>query len=97
MMFSRNNAQGNVNPNAQQNYADTNRNPMLANAPTNISGATRESGTLKPKAIKRLASPHEVKMLAEKEGNEAKAKRTCQQKVAHLHLEMEILDAEFQW
>ncbi|KAK3723943.1 hypothetical protein LTR37_001427 [Vermiconidia calcicola] len=36
-------------------------------------------------------------MLCEKEGNGAKAKRTCQQKVAHLHLEMEILDAEWQW
>ena len=36
-------------------------------------------------------------MLADKEGNEAKAKRTCQQKVAHLRLEMEILDAEWQW
>ena len=37
------------------------------------------------------------RMLSEKEGNEAKAKRTCQQKVAHLHLDMEILDAEWQW
>nr|POE62822.1 uncharacterized protein pb7e8.02 [Quercus suber] len=97
MMFSRNNAQGNVNPNAPQNFNENNRNPMLANAPATVAGMTRESTSLKPKAIKRLASPHEVKMLAEKEGNEAKAKRTCQQKVAHLHLEMEILDAEFQW
>nr|POE99499.1 uncharacterized protein pb7e8.02 [Quercus suber] len=97
MMFSRNNAQGNVNPNAPQNFGESNRNPMLANAPATVAGMTRESTSLKPKAIKRMASPHEVKMLAEKEGNEAKAKRTCQQKVAHLHLEMEILDAEFQW
>ena len=35
-------------------------------------------------------------MLREKEGNEAKAKRMCQQKVAEHHLHMEILDAEFQ-
>ena len=39
---------------------------------------------LKPKTIKRLASEHEIKMLAEKEGNEAKSKRTAQQKVQHL-------------
>ena len=52
---------------------------------------------LKPKAIKRLASEHEIKMLAEKEGNEAKAKRTAQQKVQHLRLQMQILDAEWQW
>ena len=52
---------------------------------------------LKPKAIKRLANNHEMKMLAEKEGNEAKAKRTCQQKVAGLGLQIEILDSEWQW
>ena len=34
--------------------------------------------------IKRLASEHEINMLAEKEGNEAKSKRTAQQKVQHL-------------
>ena len=57
----------------------------------------RENANLKPKAIKRLASQHEIHMLADKEGNEAKAKRTCQNKVSTLHLEMEILDAEWQW
>jgi hypothetical protein len=31
------------------------------------------------------------------EGNEAKAKRACQQKVYQHHLDMEILEAEFQW
>ena len=46
--------------------------------------------------IKRLAQPHEIYMLRDKEGNEAKAKRMCQQKVAEHHLNMEILDAEFQ-
>lgn len=51
---------------------------------------------IKPKMIKRLAQPHEIHMLREKEGNEAKAKRMCQQKVAEHHLNMEILDAEFQ-
>ncbi|TKA76213.1 hypothetical protein B0A55_06594 [Friedmanniomyces simplex] len=85
MMFSVNNAPSNINPNAQL-------------APPTMQGMPRENlNNLKPKAIKRLANAHEIKMLAEKEGNEAKAKRTCQQKVAHLHLQMEILDAEWQW
>ncbi|KAL8788080.1 MAG: hypothetical protein Q9213_001838 [Squamulea squamosa] len=51
---------------------------------------------LKPKVIKRLAQAHEIQQLREKEGNEAKAKRVCQQKVAEHRLNMEILDAEFQ-
>ncbi|KAL9113253.1 MAG: hypothetical protein Q9227_002588 [Pyrenula ochraceoflavens] len=54
------------------------------------------TGELKPKLIKRLAQPHEIQTLKEKEGNEAKAKRVCQQKVAEHRLNMEILDAEFQ-
>ena len=51
---------------------------------------------LKPKMIKRLAQAHEVQTLKDKEGNEAKAKRVCQQKVVEHRLNMEILDAEFQ-
>lgn len=51
---------------------------------------------LKPKMIKRLAQNHEIQALKDKEGNEAKAKRVCQQKVSEHHLNMEILDAEFQ-
>ena len=103
MMFSRNNEPSNINPNAQlygENSATgaARGNNMLANAPSTVMGLPRENfNNLKPKAIKRLASAHEIRMLGEKEGNEAKAKRTCQQKVAHLHLQMEILDAEWQW
>ena len=51
---------------------------------------------LKPKMIKRVAQPHEVQTLRDKEANEAKAKRVCQQKVVEHRLNMEILDAEFQ-
>ncbi|KAJ6156818.1 PSP1 C-terminal [Penicillium chrysogenum] len=51
---------------------------------------------IKPKLIKRLAQQHEVLTLHDKEGNEAKAKRVCQQKVVEHRLNMEILDAEFQ-
>ncbi|KAH6681289.1 PSP1 C-terminal conserved region-domain-containing protein, partial [Verticillium dahliae] len=51
---------------------------------------------LKPKLIKRLAQSHEIHALRDKEGNEAKAKRVCMQKVKEHGLNMEILDAEFQ-
>ncbi|GAB1313227.1 PSP1 C-terminal domain-containing protein [Madurella fahalii] len=54
------------------------------------------AGELKPKLIKRLAQSHEIHALRDKEGNEAKAKRVCQQKVKEHGLNMEILDAEFQ-
>lgn len=54
------------------------------------------AGELKPKLIKRLAQSHEIQALRDKEGNEAKAKRVCQQKVKEHGLNMEILDAEFQ-
>ena len=50
----------------------------------------------RPKMIKRVAKPDEVHLLREKEGNEAKAKRVCQNKVSEHNLRMEILDAEFQ-
>lgn len=53
-------------------------------------------GELKPKVIKRLAQSHEIQALRDKEGNEAKAKRVCMQKVKEHGLHMEILDAEFQ-
>ncbi|GIZ42965.1 hypothetical protein CKM354_000621200 [Cercospora kikuchii] len=102
MMYSRN-KDGGYNPNAQiQN--DSSGGGMMGSAfanelPSSMQGALPRDNfnNLKPKAIKRLASDHEIKMLAEKEGNEAKAKRTCQQKVQHLRLQMEILDAEWQW
>ena len=100
MMFSKNNQQGNVNPNAQlfDENDSSGRSNLLTNAPNSMQGLPRDNfNNLKPKAIKRLANNHEIRMLSEKEGNEAKAKRACQQKVAHLHLDMEILDAEWQW
>jgi hypothetical protein len=53
-------------------------------------------GEIKPKIIKRLAQNHEIQALRDKEGNEAKAKRVCMQKVKEHGLHMEILDAEFQ-
>lgn len=50
-----------------------------------------------PKAIKRIAVSHEIRTLMDKEGNEAKAKRACQQKVYRHYLDMEILETEFEW
>ncbi|PHH66640.1 hypothetical protein CDD81_6477 [Ophiocordyceps australis] len=54
------------------------------------------AGELRPKLIKRLAQNHEIHALRDKEGQEAKAKRVCMQKVKDHGLNMEILDAEFQ-
>ncbi|GFP58281.1 hypothetical protein ACSS6W_005479 [Trichoderma asperelloides] len=54
------------------------------------------AGELRPKLIKRLAQNHEIHSLRDKEGQEAKAKRVCMQKVKEHGLNMEILDAEFQ-
>ncbi|TGZ79788.1 hypothetical protein EX30DRAFT_350007 [Ascodesmis nigricans] len=59
-------------------------------------GQDTSTAELKPKMIKRLAQPHEIQTLRDKEANEAKAKRVCQQKVLEHRLPMEILDAEFQ-
>jgi hypothetical protein len=59
-------------------------------------GVQETATEIKPKLIKRLAQNHEILTLRDKEGNEAKAKRVCQQKVAEHRLNMEILDAEFQ-
>ncbi|KAL4942435.1 hypothetical protein BDV06DRAFT_222200 [Aspergillus oleicola] len=64
--------------------------------PHGAHGVQEPSGEIKPKLIKRLAQNHEILTLRDKEGNEAKAKRVCQQKVVEHRLNMEILDAEFQ-
>ncbi|KAF2690132.1 hypothetical protein K458DRAFT_99099 [Lentithecium fluviatile CBS 122367] len=50
----------------------------------------------KPKMIKRLAQQHEIQSLRDKEGQEAKAKRTGANKAAEHGFQMEILDAELQ-
>jgi hypothetical protein len=106
MMFSSNNQAGAVNPNAvlygeistSATSTNGNGNGNISNTANLSTRPPRDVGaTLKPKAIKRMAAPHEIQMLREKEGNEAKAKRACQQKVSQHHLDMEILEAEFQW
>lgn len=98
MVFSRHGQNGTVagpNPNGQPNPSNS--------AVGGLSSSTGQAGLqdlpsseLKPKMIKRLAQPHEIQTLRDKEGNEAKAKRVCQQKVIEHRLNMEILEAEFQ-
>ncbi|KAF2718286.1 PSP1-domain-containing protein [Polychaeton citri CBS 116435] len=125
MMFSQNNQQGAVNPNAPGANSNSNNGATNSNAveisPIGASRSANGNGSLpprpypfpgaaggpmlnkedifnlKPKAIKRIANANEVRMLMDKEGNEAKAKRSCQAKVNLCRLDMEILDAEWQW
>jgi cell fate regulator YaaT (PSP1 superfamily) len=95
MLFSRQSQNGGpnaVNPNS----------PLPSMSGATVAGSQGahsvqdSSSDIKPKLIKRLAQHHEIQALKDKEGNEAKAKRVCQQKVAEHRLNMEILDAEFQ-
>jgi hypothetical protein len=94
MMFSRQNQNG-----ASQavNSSLGGRSAVGGMSPTGTHGLHEPQSTeIKPKLIKRLAQNHEILTLRDKEGNEAKAKRVCQQKVVEHRLNMEILDAEFQ-
>lgn len=59
-------------------------------------GDAGQDHELKPRMIKRRAFGYEIANLREKEGNEAKAKRTCQAKAREHGYHMEVLDAEFQ-
>ncbi|CAG8239853.1 unnamed protein product [Penicillium salamii] len=95
MMYSRHGqleGSGLTNPNAGLNT----RSATGGMGPHGPHGVQEQSSEIKPKLIKRLAQKHEVMTLHDKEGNEAKAKRVCQQKVVEHRLNMEILDAEFQ-
>ena len=97
MMYSmqaRNGGPNVVNPNGLQGTPGSAVGGM--GPPGHHTSHENAQNDLKPKMIKRQAQPHEFQMLAEKEGNEAKAKRLCQQKVQEHGLHMEILDAEFQ-
>ena len=100
MLFSRQGQAGGTPSVASNNLAGLNAAPGSAvggMGPPGTHGLQEpQSGDLKPKLIKRLAQNHEIQTLRDKEGNEAKAKRVCQQKVVEHRLNMEILDAEFQ-
>ncbi|RMZ76169.1 hypothetical protein DV738_g5101, partial [Chaetothyriales sp. CBS 135597] len=95
MMFSQQSRNGGpnvINPNGIPGRPGSG----LGQAPGHHGAHEAGHSELKPKMIKRLAQAHEIKTLQDKEGNEAKAKRVCQQKVIEHRLNMEILDAEFQ-
>ena len=101
MIFSRHGQDGTsvgANPNGLAVNASNAGSHNCINGSTGglVSTAETASTDLKPKMIKRLAQAHEIQTLRDKEGNEAKAKRVCQQKVVEHRLNMEILDAEFQ-
>ncbi|TKA61955.1 hypothetical protein B0A49_13319, partial [Cryomyces minteri] len=103
MMFSRHSQSGNpgaTNPNGMMAHTNGSHGSAVGGMGpphAGLHGMPDVAGTdLKPKMIKRLAQHHEISTLRDKEGNEAKAKRVCQQKVVEHHLNMEILDAEFQ-
>ncbi|PGH19829.1 hypothetical protein AJ80_03746 [Polytolypa hystricis UAMH7299] len=96
MLFSRQN-QGATNPNGHPPLGGTAAASAVGGmGPQSQHVQEPQAGEIKPKLIKRLAQNHEIQTLRDKEGNEAKAKRVCQQKVAEHRLNMEILDAEFQ-
>jgi cell fate regulator YaaT (PSP1 superfamily) len=95
MMFSRQ-GQSAAAVGARPSSAGNQGKSLLTSFGAQGASAEPSAAEIKPKLIKRLAQTHEIHTLREKEGNEAKAKRMCQQKVAEHHLNMEILDAEFQ-
>ncbi|PYI05016.1 hypothetical protein BO78DRAFT_448221 [Aspergillus sclerotiicarbonarius CBS 121057] len=98
MMFSRQGQTGAanvVNPSGGVPGLN-NRSAIGGMGPHGPHGMQDSAADIKPKLIKRLAQNHEILTLRDKEGNEAKAKRVCQQKVSEHRLNMEILDAEFQ-
>ena len=98
MVFSHHGQNGTIagpNPNGQPTLLN-NANENMGGLPGLGSAQELPCNELKPKMIKRLAQPHEIQILRDKEGNEAKAKRVCQQKVLEHRLSMEILEAEFQ-
>lgn len=98
MVFSRHGQNGTVagpNPNGQSNVSNSAIGGM-SGSPGQVGPQDLPNSEMKPKMIKRLAQPHEIQTLRDKEGNEAKAKRVCQQKVVEHRLNMEILEAEFQ-
>lgn len=102
MIFSRHGQNGSTSTLNAARQAPTS-NSMQSSAVGGTGSLNGQSGVqdpqsleLKPKMIKRLAQAHEIQVLRDKEGNEAKAKRVCQQKVVEHRLNMEILDAEFQ-
>lgn len=100
MMFTRQGQNGTLNsingPVGAPSGLNGKNNSAGGMGPHGSHGPQDAAGDIKPKLIKRLAQNHEILTIRDKEGNESKAKRVCQQKVAEHRLNMEILEAEFQ-
>lgn len=96
MIFSRHGGQPEGSTLTNPNTGLNTRSATGGMGPHGPHNAQEPATDIKPKLIKRLAQQHEILTLHDKEGNEAKAKRVCQQKVVEHRLNMEILDAEFQ-
>lgn len=71
--------------------------PKTGNQPQLSGMGVQQESENKPRMIRRLAQPHEIMQLRDKEGEEARAKRMATDKALDHGLNMEILDAEFQW
>ncbi|KAF9883796.1 hypothetical protein FE257_002780 [Aspergillus nanangensis] len=96
MIFSRQGQNGAATAVNSASSFNGGRSAIGGMGPHGPHGVQDSVADIKPKLIKRLAQNHEILTLRDKEGNEAKAKRVCQQKVVEHRLNMEILDAEFQ-
>lgn len=92
MLFSRTGQNGSITN--ETNFGPMSASPVTASSRSNP--GHHGEADLRPKMIKRHAQPHEIHLLKDKEGSEAKAKRVCTGKVDEHSLNMEILDAEFQ-
>ncbi|KAI8082768.1 PSP1 C-terminal conserved region-domain-containing protein [Halteromyces radiatus] len=76
--------------------------PTNSEQPSSIknSSATRPEQSTEEmyvKRIHRLATPDEINMLLVKSQDEQRALVICQQKVKQRKLQMEVMDAEYQW
>ncbi|KAI5304938.1 hypothetical protein KEM56_005655, partial [Ascosphaera pollenicola] len=70
----------------------------MAPSSAHLQNSSRRRDTnLRPKYIKRVLKPDLPEGLRNKEALENKAKRLCQERVASRGMQMEILDAEYQW
>lgn len=71
-----------------------------ANQPTpNTAGSNNASApnVMTPKQILRFAQPNEIQQIMNKRNDEDTAIKTCRTKVQEKNLQMQVLDAEYQW
>lgn len=64
---------------------------------TGGNGNSGGPNVITPKQILRYAQPNEIQQISSKQGDEDAALKTCKAKVQEKKLQMEVLDAEYQW